>query len=73
MMRRLQSFARGGTAAGAQLSAGPTLIPGPLTEALAALGYVGSRATRTPATSEPLPDAKDCIGRHLAMSAFQPR
>jgi arylsulfatase A-like enzyme len=73
MMRRLQSLGRGGTAAGAQLSAGPTLIPGPLTEALAALGYVGSRATRTPATSEPLPDAKDCIGRHLAMSAFQSR
>jgi arylsulfatase A-like enzyme len=73
MTRRLRSFARADSAAREELSATPSRVPRRLTEALAALGYVGSGVTQTPATSGPLADPKDCIERHIAMSAFQAR
>ena len=66
MIQRLQVLARPSSPTGSQSREKPAVLPGQLTEDLAALGYVGSRLPREPVTSESLPDPKDCIGFYSA-------
>lgn len=62
MTRRLQELARPHSSTGPEFSRRPAEVPPHLAAQLASLGYVGSRATTSLATSAPLPDPKDCIG-----------
>jgi arylsulfatase A-like enzyme len=66
MIQRLQVLARPHSPTGSQSSEKPAVLPSQLTADLAALGYVGSRPPRAHATSESLPDPKDCIGLYSA-------
>ena len=66
MIQRLQVLARSHSPTGSLSPEKPAVLPSQLTEDLAALGYVGSRPLRAHATSESLPDPKDCIGLYNA-------
>ena len=67
MIQRLQVLARSLSPTDSQAPEKPAVLPSPLIEDLAALGYVGSRPPRAHATSESLPDPKDCIGLFNAL------
>ena len=67
MIQRLQVLARSHSPTDSQAPEKPAVLPSPLIEDLAALGYVGSRPPRAHATSESLPDPKDCIGLFNAL------
>ena len=66
MRQRLQVLARSHPPTDSQSPEKPAVLPSQLIEDLAALGYVGSRPPHAHATSQSLPDPKDCIGFYSA-------
>ena len=66
MIQRLQVLARSHPPTDSQSPEKPAVLPSQLIEDLAALGYVGSRPPHAHATSQSLPDPKDCIGFYSA-------